>query len=199
MKSRFLKTFFLLLLPVSNHNRVFCHYSACWVYLCFHNLLNCDMDYRIFNVHMWSSCICTLDLSFIVSSKGLFVGYVVCTEFWLWGNCPQVSTQSLAWNESSSHVVTTLDHAQPHLWGHMLSLCTTDFSLTLSSFYKIILVYVYTLHWSVPLFFLNIIRTVLHQAILCRGISQRLLYKSSACVERSFLLLLHGHNVRVFL
>ena len=153
MKSRFLKTFFLLLLPVSDHNRVFCHYSACWVYLCFHNLLNCDMDYRIFNVHMWSSCICTLDLSFIVSSKGLFVGYVVCTEFWLWGNCPQVSTQSLAWNESSSHVVTTLDHAQPHLWGHMLSLCTTDFSLTLSSFYKIILVYVYTLHWSVPLFF----------------------------------------------
>ena len=28
---------------------------SCWVFLCFHNPLNTDMDYRIFNVHyMWS-------------------------------------------------------------------------------------------------------------------------------------------------
>ena len=28
--------------------------SACWVFLCFCNLLNSDMDYRIFNMHTWS-------------------------------------------------------------------------------------------------------------------------------------------------
>ena len=28
--------------------------NACWVFLCFHNPPNTDMDYRIFNVHMWS-------------------------------------------------------------------------------------------------------------------------------------------------
>ena len=28
--------------------------SACWVFLCFRNLTNSDMDYRIFNMHTWS-------------------------------------------------------------------------------------------------------------------------------------------------
>ena len=28
--------------------------SACWLFLCFQNPLNSDMDYRIFNVHTWS-------------------------------------------------------------------------------------------------------------------------------------------------
>ena len=27
---------------------------ACWLFLCFHNPLNSDMDYRIFNVRRWS-------------------------------------------------------------------------------------------------------------------------------------------------
>ena len=29
-------------------------FSACWVFSCFCNPLNSDMDYRIFNVHTWS-------------------------------------------------------------------------------------------------------------------------------------------------
>ena len=32
--------------------------NACWVFWCFHNPPNCDMDYRIFNVHASFSCVC---------------------------------------------------------------------------------------------------------------------------------------------
>ena len=31
-------------------------YGACWVFQCFHNPSNSDVDYRIFNVCMWSFC-----------------------------------------------------------------------------------------------------------------------------------------------
>ena len=37
-------------------------YGACWVFKCFHNPPNSDMDYRIFNVHMEANaCGCTRD------------------------------------------------------------------------------------------------------------------------------------------
>ena len=36
-------------------------YSACWVFQCFHNPSNSDMDYRILNVHTdVNACDCTL-------------------------------------------------------------------------------------------------------------------------------------------
>ena len=35
-------------------------YCACWVFYCFHNPLNSDMDYRIFNMHTdVNACDCT--------------------------------------------------------------------------------------------------------------------------------------------
>ena len=51
-------------------------YCACWVFQCFHNPSNSDIDYGIFNVHTdENTCDCT---------RGVY-GYRkrVCTESWL--------------------------------------------------------------------------------------------------------------------
>ena len=49
--------------------------SACWVFLCFCNPPNSDMDYRIFNVHMWSLLcvhIYTQGLGTLTTSRHIF-------------------------------------------------------------------------------------------------------------------------------
>ena len=40
--------------PLGLPHSIFGGTSACWLLSCFHNPLNSDMDYRIFNVHTWS-------------------------------------------------------------------------------------------------------------------------------------------------
>ena len=52
-------------------------YDACWVYKCFLNLANSDMDDRIFNVRTdVNACNCTRGCT--------DTGKRVCTESWLW-------------------------------------------------------------------------------------------------------------------
>ena len=57
------------------------NYGACWVFQCFHNPPNSDMNYEIFNVHTdVNACDCT---------RGMY-GHRkrVCTESWLWDKNP---------------------------------------------------------------------------------------------------------------
>ena len=69
-----------------------------WASKCFHNPPSSDMDYGIFNVHMWSLCMRITGLHFLVSPGRTFMGYRVCTDFWHRGNSPTVGAQSLARN-----------------------------------------------------------------------------------------------------
>ena len=47
------------------------------LFCCFHSPPNSDMDYRIFNVHMWSFCMCihTGEPWFITHQKDFFIKY----------------------------------------------------------------------------------------------------------------------------
>ena len=56
-------------------------YGACWVFLCFHNPPNSDMDYRIFNVRPYANaCDCTLGCTDTRKR--------VCPEGWPWEKNP---------------------------------------------------------------------------------------------------------------
>ena len=55
-------------------------YSACWVFSCFHNPPNSDMDYRIFNVLTYVNA-CD-------NAWGCLDIKRVCTEIWLWEKNP---------------------------------------------------------------------------------------------------------------
>ena len=56
-------------------------YCACWVFSCFHNPLNSDMDYRIFNVRTdVNTCDC--------AGGCMDTRKRVCTESWLWEKNP---------------------------------------------------------------------------------------------------------------
>ena len=52
--------------------------SACWVFLCFCNAPNCDMDYRIYNEGMWSFlCEC-------INTGVWHTNNESAQHFWLW-------------------------------------------------------------------------------------------------------------------
>ena len=79
-------------------------YSACWVFQCFHNPPDSDMDYRIFKMHMWSFCMHThMGPQFIVSPERLLWGYR-SAQIWTPGKRPPIP------------VVTRLGNAWPQLW-----------------------------------------------------------------------------------
>ena len=44
--------------PLGQPHSVFGGKSVCWLFSCFHNPPNSDMDYRIFNVCTWSNSVC---------------------------------------------------------------------------------------------------------------------------------------------
>ena len=79
-------------------------FSAYWVLFHFHSPLNADMDYKIFNVRMWSFCMCTCMCTWRTSVynysliQRTFV--TVCTEF----DSGEISgrSQSLAHNSQPS-------------------------------------------------------------------------------------------------
>ena len=81
----FLKNLFYdFIVPWKSQLQQFCHptHSACWVYQCFHNPPNSDMDYGILNVHnvvFFCIYIHTEGLQFIVSSDGMQNLHIILT------------------------------------------------------------------------------------------------------------------------
>ena len=73
-------------------------YCACWVFYCFHNPPNFDMDYRLFHVRTdVNACDCTRGCTDTRKR--------VCTESWLWEKNPSphrgIEPASAAWRSGA--------------------------------------------------------------------------------------------------
>ena len=60
------------------------HFSACWVFSCFHNPPHSDMDYRIFNVRTWyflcHAYTCTRELGTPTTSQHNIFDSEICSQ-----------------------------------------------------------------------------------------------------------------------